>query len=137
MTKARDMADLMGTDGLVQSHKLHQFTINGRAIGLGDTADIGLTWIEKDESFNAEANKAYAVDSSAMALNATLPSNPSLGDEIRFLDATGSFGTYYFTVMRNNKKIQGVADNLVVSTSRAGFSLIFYNNTDGWVLKEK
>jgi hypothetical protein len=72
-----------------------------------------------------------------MALTATLPSNPSLGDEIRFLDATGSFGTYFFTVMRNNKKIQSVEDNLVVSTSRAGFSLIFYNNTDGWVLKEK
>ena len=137
MTKARDIADLIGTGGLVKNNKLNSFTINGRAIGLGDTADIGLTWIEKDENFNAEANKAYAVDTSAMGINATLPSSASMGDEIRFVDATGSFDNYSFTVLRNGHNIQGSADDLAVSTPRAGFALIYYNSTEGWVLKEK
>ena len=112
-------------------------TINGTAVSLGGSATIGTTWESKSSHFNAVSGKAYFVDSSAMALTATLPSSPSIGDEIRFLDATGSFGTYYFTVMRNTNNIQGVADDLVVSTSRAGFALVFYDTTEGWLLKDK
>ena len=137
MTKARDIADMMGTDGLVKNNKLHQFTINGRAIGLGDTADIGLTWIEKNTDFNAEASKAYAIDTSAMGVTATLPASPTQGDEIRFLDATGSFDTYGLAVLRNGKKIMGSVDDLSVTTNRAGFSLVFFDDNEGWLLTEK
>ena len=137
MTKARDIADLIGTGGKVNNSKLNQLTLNGVALSLGDTANIGLTWVEKNTDFDAEANKAYAIDTSAMGVTATLPSNPSQGDEIRFLDATGSFDTYGLAVLRNGKKIMGSVDDLSVTTNRAGFSLVFFDDNEGWLLTEK
>ena len=41
------------------------------------------------------------------------------------------------TINRNSHKIQGVANNLVVTTERAGFTLVYYNATQGWVLKDR
>ena len=49
----------------------------------------------------------------------------------------GTFDTNNLTVLYGSSKIQGDSSNLVVSTERAGFALVYYNSTQGWLLTEK
>ena len=37
---------------------------------------------------------------------------------------------------RNSHKIQGDASDLTVAVERAGFTLVYYNATQGWLLKK-
>ena len=59
-----------------------------------------------------------------------------IGDEIHFLDVAGTFDTNYLTVARNSHKIQRDASDLTVSVEGAGFTLVYYNSTQGWLLKD-
>ncbi len=97
----------------------------------------GLEWESKSSAFTAEAAKAYFCDTSSSAFTATLPSSASAGDEVRFLDVSGTFDTNNLTVGRNSHNIQGAGSDLVVSTERAGFALVYYNVAQGWLLKDK
>jgi hypothetical protein len=67
----------------------------------------------------------------------TLPSSPSIGDEVSFVDYAGTFDTYNLTVGRNSEKIQGTAADLTVSTERAANTLVYVDSTQGWLLKVK
>ena len=88
-------------------------------------------------SFNAVSNQSYYVNTTSGAITATLPASPSQNDEIRFLDVAGTFDTNNLTVGRNGKPIQGSATDLTVATERAGFSLVYYDATQGWLIKDK
>jgi hypothetical protein len=77
------------------------------------------------------------VNTTSNAITITLPLSPNFGDEIRFLDVTGTFGTNNLTIARNGKPIQRLAENLVISTNGAGFSLVYYDATQGWLLKDR
>jgi len=50
---------------------------------------------------------------------------------------TGTFDSYNFIIGRNGKNIQGVAEDLTVSVERAGLTLVFTDNTQGWLLQNK
>ena len=97
---------------------------------------LSIDWESKSASFTAAAGKAYFCDTSGGAIDVTLPS-PTIGDTIRFLDVTGSFDTNDLTILYGSSKIQGASANLDVSTERAGFALVYYNSTQGWLLTEK
>jgi hypothetical protein len=101
-----------------------------------------LTWGAPDQyrgaystiatSFNALAFNCYFVNTTSGAITATLPTDPAVGDTIRFLDVAKTFDTNAFTVNRNGKLMQGDADNLTVATESAAFELIFSGDTYGW-----
>lgn len=112
-------------------------TINGSAVSLGGTVSVGTVWNSESSSFNATSGNAYFVDTTSGAVTATLPSSASIGDEIRFLDVAGTFDTNNLTVGRNGHNIQGSASDLTVNTERAGFALVYYNATQGWLIKDK
>ena len=97
---------------------------------------LSIDWESKSASFTAAAGKAYFCDTSGGAIDVTLPS-PTIGDTIRFLDVTGSFDTNDLTILYGSSKIQGASANLDVATERAGFTLIYYSATQGWLLTEK
>ncbi len=97
---------------------------------------LSIDWESKSASFTAAAGKAYFCDTTSNAISVTLPS-PTQKDEIRFIDVAGTFDTNNLTVLYGSSKIQGASANLVVSTERAGFALIYYDATQGWVLTEK
>ena len=97
---------------------------------------LGAVWETKTSNFTGEARKNYFVDTSGGAVTATLPSSGTAGDEIHFLDVSGTFDTNNLTVARNSHKIQGAASDLTVATERAGFTLVYYNATQGWLLKD-
>lgn len=98
----------------------------------------GVKWVvqgfkDVDVVTNKTAN-AYEnnwVTTSGGALTITLPTNPQKGDEIRFFDVANTFDTNPLTITAPNA-IMGAADDLVVQTEGAAFSLVFYNASAGW-----
>ena len=88
-------------------------------------------------NFTASAGNQYFIDTSTAAVTLTLPSSAVIGDEIRVLDATGTFDTNNLTIGRNSHKIQRDASDLTVTTEGAAFALVYHNSTNGWLLKER
>jgi hypothetical protein len=69
---------------------------------------------------------------SASVLTLTLPSSPSVNDQIDVFDASGNASTYNITVARNAKLINGNAGNLIIDVDGGWFTLVFTGNTYGW-----
>ena len=103
------------------------------------TVSGGAQWqTVQSTSFTATVKYGYFIDTSTTAITATLPSSPTLGDFIQFIDYSGTFDTNNLTVARNGNKIQGVAEDLTVSVERAGLTLIYTgSSTQGWLLETK
>ena len=97
---------------------------------------LGAVWESKSADFTAEARKNYFCDTTGGAIDVTLPSG-TIGDTVRFLDVSGTFDTNDLTILNGSSKIQGASANLDVGTERAGFGLVYYNATQGWLLTEK
>ena len=99
----------------------------------------GIAWqtvITADPS-NAVAGRGYFCNTTAGAFSVTLPTSATIGDKISFIDYAATFDTNNLTVGRNSHKIQGASSDLVVATERAGFSLVYVDATQGWLLTEK
>ena len=96
----------------------------------------GNPWTTKSADFNAEANDRVLVDTTSVAITATLPTTPLLGDVIRFQDLSGTFSTNDLTVDRNGKDIMNLAEDMTVNTDHAGFGLVFTGDTNGWKIIE-
>jgi hypothetical protein len=118
----------MGTAGQV-------LTTDGTTASFGDISG-GASWqAVKTTAFNVSAGEGYFVNTTSGAITATLPAAPALGDFASFIDYAGTFDTNNLTIARNGKNIQGTAADLTVATERAGFTLIFVDDTQGWLLQ--
>ena len=102
-----------------------------------EEADAGGTsWqAVKTTTYTAAAGQGIFANTSGGAWTLTLPSSPSIGDEVAVVDYAGTFDTNNLTIGRNGKNIQGSAADLTVATERAGFTLVFSDDTQGWLLK--
>jgi hypothetical protein len=101
-------------------------------------AGLGEAWIEKDNTdspYTSSDGDNIFVDCSAAAVTINLPASPSIGQQVKIIDGTGSAATYNITVGRNSEKIQGAASDLTISTNNAGIALVYYDSTNGWRLK--
>jgi len=100
------------------------------------TVSGGAAWqAVKTSGFTAVVKQGYFCDTSSAAFTATLPSSATQGDFISFIDYAGTFDTNNLTVARNGHKIQGDASDLTVATERAGFTLVYADSTQGWLLQ--
>ena len=133
-------------DGTIENAKLanSSVTVNGSSVALGGSVEIsaGTAWqsgIVADGSTvtTAVAGNGYFIDTTSAAHTINLPASPSLGDEVSIIDASGTADTNNITVGRNSENIQGTAADLTISTERAGFTLVYFNSTQGWLLKDK
>ena len=73
----------------------------------------------------------YFVNTSA-ARTLTLPANPSVGEEIVVIDATGTAGTNNITINSNSNKINGTVQNAIIDVDGAAASFIYTSSTYGW-----
>jgi hypothetical protein len=121
----------MGTTGQV-------LTTDGTTASFGDISG-GASWqaVITADPANAVAGYGYFCNTTGGAFTVTLPTSPVLGDFISFIDYAGTFDTNNLTIARNGKNIQGAAADLTVNVERAGFTLIFVDDTQGWLLQNK
>ncbi len=106
---------------------------------LSSNGSGGLNWTNapKDEpnfiikyaSFSIELGKRYIVDTLTQVASTTMPTTPTMGETVRFVDAFGSFNTYAFTINKSDKNIMG-GSSYVAST--AGVSLTLVYNGQEW-----
>ena len=102
------------------------------------TVSGGAAWqAVKTTGFTAAAKEGYFCDTTSAAFTATLPASATIGDFISFVDYNGTFDTNNLTVGRNGHKIQGDSTDLTVSVERAGFTLVYVDATQGWLLETK
>ena len=98
-------------------------------------AGLGEAWIEKSSAYTASAGDNIFVDTSSAAVTITLPASPSIGDQVKIIDSHGTAATNNITIGRNGESIQRSASNLTISTNGAGIALVYYDNSNGWLLK--
>jgi len=99
----------------------------------------GTSWqavkVTGDSPVSGAAGAGYFMNTTSGAITLTLPGSPTIGDEISFIDYAGTFDTNNLTIARNGKNINGSASDLTVATERAANTLVFTDNTQGWLLK--
>jgi hypothetical protein len=89
---------------------------------------IELPFDIKSTDFNTTVGGRYGVDTTSVAITATLPASPATGDAIYFVDAGGAYSTNNLVVARNGHTIMGSASDMTVSVDNQSFGL-FYNGT--------
>ena len=113
---------------------------NGTNWAPGTAASAGLDFDSSIQtaSFNAVVNKGYFVDTQSNVLTVTLPSSPSVGDEVHVIDSSNSAATFNITIGRGGNPIASSATDLTVAVNGAAFRLIYSgSSTFGWVLMNK
>ena len=86
--------------------------------------------------FTAVKGRGYPCNTTSAAFTATLPASATIGDFISFIDYAGTFDTNNLTIGRNGHNIQGSATDLTVATERAGFTLVYVDATQGWIVTD-
>jgi len=117
-------------------------SVGSKMVVYSDGTNIVLLSVQKgyhsiDRNYTAVANDQLIVDTSSTSRQVTLPASPSVGDEVTFIDAKGSFGSNNLVVARNGSNINGAASNLTSSTNGEAFTLVYLNATRGWSYKDK
>jgi len=120
----------MGTAGQILS-------TDGTTASFTDPAAGGAAWqaVITADPANAVAGNGYFCNTTGGAFTVTLPTAATIGDFISFIDYAGTFDTNNLTIGRNGHNIQGTAADLVVGTERAGFTLVYVDSTQGWLLQ--
>jgi len=98
---------------------------------------VALSWTTKTGSYTAVNGDRIFVDTNGGAVTITLPSSPSVGDQVNFVDSRYTFDTNALTVGRNGSKIANAESDLVVNTEGAAFGLVYSGSNVGWTYTEK
>jgi len=112
-------------------------TVDGSGnLSFGDISG-GASWqaVITADPANAVAGNGYFCNTTGGAFTVTLPTAATIGDFISFIDYAGTFDTNNLTIGRNGHNIQGAAADLTVATERAGFTLVYVDSTQGWLLQ--
>ena len=94
----------------------------------------GYAYVAVSSNTPMSANTKYIVNTDTTSVTLTLPATPAIGQEVGVIDGTGNASINAITLDRNGNKIQGLAENMTISSDRAAFTLVYYNSTNGWVL---
>ena len=98
-------------------------------------AGLGEAWTKKTANYTMADGDNIFADTSGGAFTLTLPASPTIGMQVKIIDAEGTAGTNNITVGRNSQPIMGSAADMTISTNSAGLALVFYDGTFGWRLK--
>ena len=109
-------------------------SVNGQTGAV--TLSTGTDWQSaiQNSNFTAAAGKGYFVDTTSSAITVTLPSSPSFGDEISFVDYKGTFATNSLSFNPNGNKIRGETSTRLINANNKAVKLVFTDSTEGWVI---
>ena len=114
-------------------------TSNASGVLSWTTMSGGTSWqaVETGATMTAVAGEGYFIDTTSNACTATLPAG-TIGDEVSFIDYARTFDTNNLTVAADgSEKIYASTDDLTVAVEGSGFTLVFTDSTQGWLLKDK
>ena len=106
-------------------------------LSFGDVAG-GTSWQSsvKTANFTAVAGEGYFVNTSGGAFEIDLPTSPSVGDQIEFVDFLRTFASYNLTLDQGSNKFQGQIASVrkpVYSTSGQSINIVYSGSTQGWI----
>ena len=98
----------------------------------------GTSWQSsvKTANFTASAGEGYFVNTNGGAFEIDLPTSPSVGDQIEFVDFSRTFGTNNLTLDQGSNKFQGQVASTkkpVFSTSGQSINIVYSGSTQGWI----
>lgn len=129
-------AILVTSTGTQTSGRCVEIDANGNHVAAAAGCNSGglAAVTTKTASYNAAVNSQYCTDTvtGAATVTATLPASPANNDQIWFYPCS-AYSTYPLVISRNGNNIQGLAENMTVSTDNAAFGLIFVTSY-GWRL---
>ena len=138
-----DSAAIIGlVDSAYVAARVSAGTDSAAIIGLVDSAYVAArttapnSWSEVTSTITATAGQRLILDTST-SIVVNLPASPTLGDEIRIIDGTGTAATNNITINRNGNKIEANDSDLTIDVNRAAFGLVYYNAANGWLFTEK
>lgn len=85
-------------------------------------------------AYSANVFDYIIADTSSSAFTITLPASPAFGNVIWFVDGAGTWNTHNLTINGNGINILNNLGNLIVTTARDNFSLVYYNSVQGWII---
>jgi len=103
------------------------------------TISGGTSWqsVTTGTTVTTVAGSGYPINTTSNVCTATLPAG-TVGDEVSFIDYARTFDTNNLTVASNSsEKIYGSTSDLTVAVEGAGFTLVYVDATQGWLLKDK
>ena len=111
---------------------------SGSVVNLGSATStlnvpgyIKRTWKTVTTTRQAVAGDLLIVDTSSFNVTITLPLTAELGDEISFADRNG-IGSRKLVINRNGHKINGLEENLEITTPNRIFTLTYTGTIRGW-----
>lgn len=86
----------------------------------------------KTANFTAVAGEGYFVNTTSAIVTVTLPSSPTVGDEISIVDYAGTAATNKILITSSNN-IEGSSDDKAIRTNRNSVTLVYSGATKGWL----
>ena len=108
------------------------------SFGAITTTQTSNNWTENTASSKIVPNSKKFIDVSSSAITLEIQdsgSNVSMGDELTIIDGYGNAANNNIT-LRSTKKIIGSDSDLIIDINRSGTNLVYYNESNGWVLIE-
>lgn len=110
-------------------------TINGSGSISGVTdfgVSFGTDWQSvKTANFTAVAGEGYPVNTTSGSITVTMPSSPSVGDTIEFVDYAGTFVSNNL-VLSSSDNINSSSDDLLCVSKNARYTATYIDSTSGW-----
>ena len=87
-------------------------------------------------SYTAVDGDQIICDTTGGVLTITLPTGPSVGSEVSFIDGGQQYSVNALTVDPGVENISGSAGSINVTTDNENFTLVYVNATVGWAYKD-
>jgi len=120
--------DLTAGTGIgITENSTNNFTISS-------SVEAGVDWQSsiKTADFTAVAGKGYFVNTTSSAVTVTLPSSPSLGNEVHIVDYAGTADTNKITITSSDN-INSAGGDVFIDYERGSVAIVYIDATQGWV----